>query len=75
MEKIDRQLLIETLAESVKSSAMIESYASITLDVVEMEKFMTKASEYREERLLRLLERYGGSLSDEDEEFLRSKFD
>ena len=75
MEKIDRQLLVEILAESVKSSAMIESFASTTLDEVQMEKFTTKASEYREERLLSLLERYGGSLSGDDEEFLRSTFD
>ena len=74
MEKIEIQILIEILAESVKTNAMIDALVSMKLDQIEKKKLNEMASNLRQERILKLLEQYGEFLSDDDSEFLKSVF-
>ena len=75
MDKYEVKLLMEVLLEAANANAKIDALVSMKLDIIEKEEFTVIAPGYLQERLVEFLLEYGDLLSDEDEDFLRSKFD
>ena len=75
MDEYITKLLIEALKESIDANAKIDALVSMNLDIIQKEEFIVLATKFRKERVVELLLQFGDLFSDDDEEFLRSKFD